>query len=187
MGESPQTQPSLLVRLGNSRDNQAWAQFVEVYAPLVYGYARKHRLQDADAADLTQDVMRAVARSVAGCSTIRNAARFAAGFSRSSATNCERSSSDAIGSAGEAVTAVLRNGWKPSRIESWKTRPSGIRSTSSASLLGRPNKSAASFKSPPGKGSGRRPWKGGHRKRQRTRSESRSAPSTLPEAECWHG
>jgi RNA polymerase sigma-70 factor (ECF subfamily) len=64
MGESPQTQPSLLVRLGDNRDSQAWAEFVEIYAPLVYGYARKYRLQDADAADLTQDVLRAVARSV---------------------------------------------------------------------------------------------------------------------------
>jgi RNA polymerase sigma-70 factor (ECF subfamily) len=61
MRESPVTRPSLLVRLGDPRDNQAWEQFVEIYAPLVYGFARKHGLQDADAADLTQDVLRAVA------------------------------------------------------------------------------------------------------------------------------
>jgi RNA polymerase sigma-70 factor (ECF subfamily) len=34
---------------------------VDVYAPLVYGFARKRGLQDADAADLTQEVLRAVA------------------------------------------------------------------------------------------------------------------------------
>src|SRR5262245_10173882 len=63
MSEAPPTRPSLLVRLRDAQDAQAWGQFVEVYAPLVYGFARKHGLQDADAADLTQDVLRAVARS----------------------------------------------------------------------------------------------------------------------------
>jgi RNA polymerase sigma-70 factor (ECF subfamily) len=61
MGDSPATRPSLLVGIRDARDGPAWAQFVEVYAPLVYGFARKHELQDADAADLTQEVLRAVA------------------------------------------------------------------------------------------------------------------------------
>ncbi len=61
MGDSPTTRPSLLVRIRDAGDGPAWSQFVEVYAPLVYGFARKHGLQDADAADLTQDVLRAVA------------------------------------------------------------------------------------------------------------------------------
>src|SRR5437879_8147514 len=64
MDNTPLTRPSLLVRIRDPRDAQAWAEFVDVYAPLVYGFARKHRLQDADAADLTQDVLRAVAGAV---------------------------------------------------------------------------------------------------------------------------
>ena len=60
MADSPTTRPSLLVRLRDPRDALAWSQFVEIYAPLVYGFARKHGLQDADAADVTQDVLRAV-------------------------------------------------------------------------------------------------------------------------------
>jgi RNA polymerase sigma factor (sigma-70 family) len=60
MTEPPQTRPSLLVRLRNAQDNDAWRQFVQLYAPLLYRYARRHRLQDADAADLTQEVLRAV-------------------------------------------------------------------------------------------------------------------------------
>ena len=63
MADSATTRPSLLVRIRDARDAAAWSQFVELYAPLVYGFARKHGLQDADAADLTQDVLRAVARS----------------------------------------------------------------------------------------------------------------------------
>jgi RNA polymerase sigma factor (sigma-70 family) len=64
MAEIPPTRASLLVRLRDARDASAWTQFVEVYAPLVYGYARKQGLQDADAADLSQEVLRAVAAAV---------------------------------------------------------------------------------------------------------------------------
>jgi RNA polymerase sigma-70 factor (ECF subfamily) len=60
MSDSLTTRPSLLVRLRDARDELAWSQFVEIYAPLVYGFARKHGLQDADAADITQDVLRSV-------------------------------------------------------------------------------------------------------------------------------
>jgi RNA polymerase sigma-70 factor (ECF subfamily) len=42
----------------------AWRQFVDLYAPLVYGYARQQGLQDADAADLSQEVLVAVAGAV---------------------------------------------------------------------------------------------------------------------------
>ncbi len=61
MATSPQTRPSLLVRIRDAADRAAWVEFVDLYAPLVYGFARKQGLQDADAADLTQDVLRAVA------------------------------------------------------------------------------------------------------------------------------
>jgi RNA polymerase sigma-70 factor (ECF subfamily) len=64
MAEIPSTRASLLVRLRDPRDGAAWAEFVELYGPVVYGYARKQRLQDADAADLCQDVLQAVAGAV---------------------------------------------------------------------------------------------------------------------------
>jgi RNA polymerase sigma-70 factor (ECF subfamily) len=60
MGESPTTRASLLVRMRDAGDSQAWAEFLEVYAPLLYSWGRKYGLQDADAADLTQDVLRVV-------------------------------------------------------------------------------------------------------------------------------
>jgi RNA polymerase sigma-70 factor (ECF subfamily) len=62
MADSPTTQLSLLVRIRDRGDGRAWSEFVELYAPLVYALARRHGLQDADAADLTQDVLRTVAR-----------------------------------------------------------------------------------------------------------------------------
>jgi RNA polymerase sigma-70 factor (ECF subfamily) len=66
MAASPLTQASLLVRLRDAADDAAWVQFVDVYAPLIYGYVRKRGLQDADAADITQDVLRAVAVAMRG-------------------------------------------------------------------------------------------------------------------------
>lgn len=61
MSHVPPTQPSLLVRLKDAHDREAWERFVDLYAPLVYAFVRKRGLQDADAADLTQDVLRQVA------------------------------------------------------------------------------------------------------------------------------
>jgi RNA polymerase sigma factor (sigma-70 family) len=60
MPEAPQTRLSLLLRLRDPRDREAWTQFVDLYAPLIYGYVRKRGLQDADAADLTQVCLRQV-------------------------------------------------------------------------------------------------------------------------------
>src|SRR5437660_7551812 len=61
MLESPATRASLLVRLRDGGDAGAWQEFVQLYAPVVYGFARKRGLQDADAADLMQEVFRSVA------------------------------------------------------------------------------------------------------------------------------
>jgi len=57
------TRASLLVRLRDRQDRAAWQQFVELYGSLVYGFARQRGLQDADAADLTQEVFLALARA----------------------------------------------------------------------------------------------------------------------------
>src|SRR4051812_13582755 len=56
MADLPNTRPSLLVRLRQRADQEAWREFVGLYAPLIYGFGRKHGLQDADASDLTQEV-----------------------------------------------------------------------------------------------------------------------------------
>lgn len=64
MTQSDATRPSLLVRIRDARDRQAWGQFVEIYAPLVYKTARRRGLQDSDAADLTQEVLRSVTGAV---------------------------------------------------------------------------------------------------------------------------
>jgi RNA polymerase sigma factor (sigma-70 family) len=50
------------LRIRDSDDRVAWGQFIEIYAPLVHAYARTRGLQDADAADVTQEVLHAVAK-----------------------------------------------------------------------------------------------------------------------------
>src|SRR5947207_11303289 len=60
MVEAPLTRASLLVRIRDGRDQEAWQQFVRLYAPVIYGFARNRGLQDADAADLMQEVLRSV-------------------------------------------------------------------------------------------------------------------------------
>jgi RNA polymerase sigma factor (sigma-70 family) len=64
MTSDPPTRPTLLFRIRDARDQEAWGRFIDLYAPLVYGFLRKRGLQDADAADLTQDVLRQVSVAV---------------------------------------------------------------------------------------------------------------------------
>jgi RNA polymerase sigma factor (sigma-70 family) len=64
MNDAPSTHPSLLIRLRDHGDERAWAEFTEVYGPLVYQLARRRGLQEADAQDLVQEVFRAVARAI---------------------------------------------------------------------------------------------------------------------------
>jgi RNA polymerase sigma factor (sigma-70 family) len=64
MAEMPLTRASLLVRLRDPQNEAAWAQFLDIYGPLVYGFVRKQGLQDADASDLAQEIMQAVCGAV---------------------------------------------------------------------------------------------------------------------------
>jgi RNA polymerase sigma-70 factor (ECF subfamily) len=47
-------------------DPTAWERFVHLYGPLVYHWCRRAGLQDADAADVGQEVFRAVAAGIGG-------------------------------------------------------------------------------------------------------------------------
>jgi RNA polymerase sigma factor (sigma-70 family) len=58
------TRPSLLLRIRDPKDADSWSNFVDLYSPLLTRYARKRGLQEADAADVTQDVLAQVAKSI---------------------------------------------------------------------------------------------------------------------------
>ena len=59
------TSTSLLdqVKVG---DQQAWERLVKLYGPLVYAWCRRWGIQPNDAADVAQEVFRAVAGSIQG-------------------------------------------------------------------------------------------------------------------------
>jgi RNA polymerase sigma-70 factor (ECF subfamily) len=64
MSDSDATRHSLLIRLRDREDEQAWPDFVRLYAPFVYAALQRKGLQSADAADVAQDVMRTVFSSL---------------------------------------------------------------------------------------------------------------------------
>ena len=74
--ESPLTRASLLIQLRDGNNQQAWQEFAQLYSPVIYGFARKRGLQDADAADLMQDVMRSVASAIGRLEYDRHAGTF---------------------------------------------------------------------------------------------------------------
>lgn len=58
------TPASLLLRLRDSTDKESWRIFVEVYGPLIRGYCRHRGLQEADAADASQEVLIRIAKAI---------------------------------------------------------------------------------------------------------------------------
>ena len=54
------------MRIRDTQDRVAWHEFVDVYAPLLHSYARRRGLQDADAADVAQQVLQSVALAIPG-------------------------------------------------------------------------------------------------------------------------
>ncbi|XZE54088.1 RNA polymerase sigma factor [Planctomycetaceae bacterium SH139] len=63
-GSPPETRASLLLRMRDPANVAAWDQFLELYAPAIYRTARNLGLQAADADDVVQEVLAAVAQSV---------------------------------------------------------------------------------------------------------------------------
>jgi RNA polymerase sigma factor (sigma-70 family) len=61
---TPTTRASLLLRLCDSDDHEAWVEFVTLYEPAIYRSFRRHGLQDADARDVMQELLLAISGSI---------------------------------------------------------------------------------------------------------------------------
>jgi len=61
---SLQTRKSLLSRLRDHEDTQSWQTFFDLYWRLLYNVARRAGLDDADAQDVVQDTVMAIAREI---------------------------------------------------------------------------------------------------------------------------
>jgi RNA polymerase sigma-70 factor (ECF subfamily) len=64
MPELPDTRESLLLKVGEPANAEAWQEFTAIYRPAVYRLARKRGLQDADAEDLAQRVLIVVSQKI---------------------------------------------------------------------------------------------------------------------------
>src|SRR5437868_9724540 len=62
MPQWPATRVTLLDRLHDPKDHEAWTEFVALYGPLLFTFARRRLPQDEDAADVLQEVLSAVMR-----------------------------------------------------------------------------------------------------------------------------
>jgi RNA polymerase sigma-70 factor (ECF subfamily) len=62
--EFPDTRDSLLVQVKDPNNAEAWEQFARIYRPVIYRLARNRGMQDADAQDLAQRVLIAVASAI---------------------------------------------------------------------------------------------------------------------------
>jgi RNA polymerase sigma factor (sigma-70 family) len=82
MSAAPETRPSLLIRLKDHADDEAWCEFTEIYRPVIYRLARHRGLQHADADDLAQQVLAAVARVIDRWEADPERARFRTWLSR---------------------------------------------------------------------------------------------------------
>ena len=65
MQDFPETRASLLLRIRNTDDRDAWQEFAAIYQPVIYRMARKRGCQDADAHDLAQQVLLKLSTAIA--------------------------------------------------------------------------------------------------------------------------
>src|SRR5262245_28900272 len=61
---TPTTRASLLLRLRDPRDHEAWVQFVSLYEPVIFRVLRRTGLQYADALEVLQELLLADNRNI---------------------------------------------------------------------------------------------------------------------------
>lgn len=64
MTHIPETSESLIARVKDPANSEAWTEFVNVYRPVILRMARRRRLQEADAQDICQKVLFAVSQTI---------------------------------------------------------------------------------------------------------------------------
>lgn len=70
------TRASLLIRVRNPADSQAWEEFVALYRPLLVRYARARGLDANDAEDVAQHCLAAIAQKISAFRYDRQRGRF---------------------------------------------------------------------------------------------------------------
>jgi len=60
------TRLTLIARVRDPRDDKAWAEFVTLYTPIIFGFLRKRGLSSTDAEDVTQEIFRSLSQALPG-------------------------------------------------------------------------------------------------------------------------
>lgn len=58
------TSSTLLLRLRDLNDEEAWEEFLTRYTPRIFAWCRRYNLQESDASDVTQEVLRKLLRAM---------------------------------------------------------------------------------------------------------------------------
>jgi RNA polymerase sigma factor, sigma-70 family len=64
--DSYPTRPSLLERVKNPDDQKSWQEFAEVYSKLIFGFALKAGLNEAEAQEVVQETLISAAKNLPG-------------------------------------------------------------------------------------------------------------------------
>lgn len=112
MPEFPTTRIGLLMQVRDPANHTAWEEFANLYRPVIYRFARQRGLQEADAEDLAQNVLAAVADQISEWEPSDHRARFRTWLSRvamnQTITMFRRRKTDAA-RGGTTAVVVLQN------------------------------------------------------------------------------
>jgi RNA polymerase sigma factor (sigma-70 family) len=64
MPELPDTPKSLIARIQEDGGGLYWEKFLEIYGPVIVGFLRSQRLQDADVRDVSQETLSSVVQAI---------------------------------------------------------------------------------------------------------------------------
>lgn len=78
----PETRPSLLIRVRDHEDLDAWDEFAEIYRPVIIRLARFKGMQPADCEDLAQQVLISLSSSIHNWQPDADRARFSTWLKR---------------------------------------------------------------------------------------------------------
>lgn len=90
----PDTRYSLLARLTDPADAEAWSEFVDIYEDAVYRYSRSRGLQDSDAREVVQHVLLVVHQAIGRWRPSGRAGSFRSWLIRTARRVCLRSLRD---------------------------------------------------------------------------------------------
>lgn len=116
----PDTRYSLLARLSDPGDVEAWSEFVEIYQDAIYRYSRSRGLQDSDAREVVQRVLLAIHAAAGGWEPSGRPGSFRGWLLETARRVClralrERSRNHAVG--GSSVVERLRELSAPEQVD----------------------------------------------------------------------